>query len=551
MATHESRVRDIQLWSTGILLVTSAALFAAVVLLTGGTFVYPLDDPAIHLTVARRLAYDGTWGIVAGEYQAASSAPLWTLVLAPTQWVFRGTAGEMVPLVVNLGAAIWVLRLLRDDIGGIVRAGRARLLDVAATAVVVVALLFLPGLVFTGMEHTLHMALVLAVAKAAEQASLRDRSGRSAGYEVPLVLMFMATLTRGESAFVAVGLALALVGIGWEQRRSALRGRWLFGMALGASSAVALGVVAVINLAFGQRPLPNSVLVKSFGDRGDTRRTIAGAVDRLTTDPWLVGIVLLTAVVLVLARYGLCRRATFPAVVTLVTALLHVQLAAVSSSSRYQAYIFGLGTWMLLRVVADLPAASPKVFGYRIRPAALLVLVLPLAVLQVSKTLTVPQLANGTFEQRYQVAKFLEREYRRDPIAIGELGYIGLYHEGPLTDVYGLGDFDVLEASLADHKDVDFWSDLQERRGFRVVATYDFALRGEQPDEWISVAEWRSPDLYYEVTRFWATEPQEVRHLQEKLREYEAQLPANVEVSYNELAVLAAANRIAESDRGG
>ena len=90
----------------------SLVLLVAVLWRTGGVFVYVLDDPAIHLTVARRLAFDGTWGVVAGDFQSASSSPLWTLMLAPTQWVARGTAGEAVPLVLNVAAALWVVRLL-------------------------------------------------------------------------------------------------------------------------------------------------------------------------------------------------------------------------------------------------------------------------------------------------------------------------------------------------------------------------------------------------------------------------------------------------------
>lgn len=539
-------------WSTGILLVVFAAVLGVLLVRNGGTFVYPLDDPAIHLAVARRLAYDGTWGIVAGEYQAASSSPLWTLLLAPTQWVFRGSAGECLPLVLNLGAAVWVLRLLRDDLARSLHPGWRRPLDVAAVGVIVVALLFLPGLAFVGMEHTLHMALVLAAAKVVEEAAGRSRGGLAA-YRVAWLLLFAATLTRGETAFVAVGLALALL-VGAVQdrasdrdgsfRSSRLRGRLAAGAALGVSSALALGVIAVVNVGFGQRLLPNSVLAKSFGDRGDTRRSVAAALDRLTTDPWLLALVALAAVVLVLAWHGMVRRAVFPAVVTLVTALLQVQLAAVEASLRYEAYIFGLGTWMVLRILGDLPDAGTSRFAGRLQRAVLVLPLVPLALLQMVQTLKVPEEANGTYEQRYQVAKFLGEAYQNEAIAIGELGYIALYHEGPLTDVYGLGDFEVLEASLEDRKDAAFWSELQDERGFRLVATYDFALDGEHPEEWIPVADWRSPDLYYKVTRFWATEPEEVELLQQRLRAYESRLPASVEVSYNELAAFAAANRM-------
>jgi hypothetical protein len=73
-----------------------------------------------------------------------------------------------VPLVLNVVAALWVVRLLAPDLS-FLRPSRRRPLDVAAVAAVVVAVLHLPGIVFVGMEHTLHLALVLAAVLAAER----------------------------------------------------------------------------------------------------------------------------------------------------------------------------------------------------------------------------------------------------------------------------------------------------------------------------------------------------------------------------------------------
>jgi hypothetical protein len=47
-------------WAAATVLGCSLVLLVAVLWRTGGVLVYVLDDPAIHLTVARRLAFDGT-----------------------------------------------------------------------------------------------------------------------------------------------------------------------------------------------------------------------------------------------------------------------------------------------------------------------------------------------------------------------------------------------------------------------------------------------------------------------------------------------------------
>jgi len=558
-AALESRVeRGAAWWAAATVLGCSLVLLVAVLWRTGGVFVYVLDDPAIHLTVARRLAFDGTWGVVAGEFQSASSSPLWTLILAPTQWVARGTAGEAVPLVLNVAAALWVVRLLAPDLS-FLRPSRRRPLDAAAVAAVVVTLLYLPGIVFLGMEHTLHLALVLAAVLAAEQRWAHPGAHRrtAAGRWAPYVLVGLALLTRGETAGVVGGLAVALVVVGsgrwadpddppasWAERRRAIAG-------LGGVVAAALAAVAVPNLAFGQHALPNSVVVKTLTGRGgDNDRTVAASLDRLLSDPWLTVIVVLAAAVIVASRRGTARAALFPAVVALVAVVAHVASASVSYDLRYQTYLYGLGTLVLLRTVPAVPlgALAPRWRPYA--PAAIVLVVASAGVYSVRNTVTVPEHAELFANDRYQPARFLASAYPDDPVAISELGYIGLYHDGPLTDVYGLGDHEVLQARVDGRADARFWDDLQRRRGFRVVVAYPFALNGEDPAGWYHVADWHRTDAYYDTISFWATVPEEVEPLLGALQKYEPDLPAGTTVAYNPLVTLAASEAMARSSAG-
>jgi hypothetical protein len=231
--------------------------------------------------------------------------------------------------------------------------------------------------------------------------------------------------------------------------------------------------------------------------------------------------------------------AAFPALVLVPAVVLQAELGAIDGALRYQAYLYGLGVLTVLRA---LPAAR-EALGVRwpAVPAAVLVLLLvPVATHQVRGTFGEPADAEMTWEQRYQVARFLAEAYPHDPIAIGELGYIALYHDGPLTDVYGLGDHEVLTATMEHRKNADFWAALAQRRGFRVVAAYAFTLADDVPEGWYPVADWRSPRAYFPTTRFWATDPGAVDPLVAALRDYEPRLPSGVEVTYNTLAPLAA-----------
>jgi len=85
--------------AAALLLVTLAAVGSGT-RHTGGRLVYPIDDPYIHMTIARNLALHGSWGITPGHFGPASSSPLWTLLLAATHRLVGGR--DATPLVLNL-----------------------------------------------------------------------------------------------------------------------------------------------------------------------------------------------------------------------------------------------------------------------------------------------------------------------------------------------------------------------------------------------------------------------------------------------------------------
>src|SRR5688500_1156110 len=62
------------------LLLISAALVAYYVAVSGGGF--PLDDSWIHQTYGRNLGQFGEWAFLRGQASAASTSPLYTVLLA-------------------------------------------------------------------------------------------------------------------------------------------------------------------------------------------------------------------------------------------------------------------------------------------------------------------------------------------------------------------------------------------------------------------------------------------------------------------------------------
>ena len=172
----------------------------------GGDLAYVLDDPAIHLSVADRLARDGTWGVVPGHFESASSSPLWTVLVGRgAYWsLARSTSGCR-------WCSTWPPAWRSSRSWPQARAWSARpppARDALATVVLVTVVLFLPGLAVVGMEHTVHVALVLAAVLGVHRWAL-EPPVRSPAVDLPPCAL--AALTRFETAFVAVGLAVALV----------------------------------------------------------------------------------------------------------------------------------------------------------------------------------------------------------------------------------------------------------------------------------------------------------------------------------------------------
>jgi hypothetical protein len=333
----------------------------------------------------------------------------------------------------------------------------------------------------------------------------------------------------------------------------------------GAASGLPIAAFAIFNRAMGQGWLPNSVVAKSGRLSGEPEGPIVyAALDRLTTDAVLAAVVVLCAG-LAIVGWPQRRRWFVPATVTVLAGLAHVTLAQVGWYDRYEIYLIALGVHACFvaagELLAPAPGAAERADGasgprLRTRLAPLLLLLLLLSSTKVQLTESVPDAVDDTYEQRFQAARFLERYYDGEPIATGELGYVSLRHDGPITDLYGLGDYEVLQArrEAGQHPPASYWTALAEERGFRVVAAYPRTLLFDTPETWILVATWEIPRVpvtaFQAEFQFWATVPDEVAPLMAHLEEFRSELPAGVEVRINELAPIRAAELEAERASG-
>jgi hypothetical protein len=477
--------RAFERWGIAAYLVVVAALVVAVLVWLGGKFIYVLDDPAIHLSIADKLVRHGTWGVAAGHFQSASSSPLWTVLVAAGLAVTPGAVEEWVPLALNVVAGLGVVVVLgRAQVALRPGSDRGRRLDLVATAALVVVALFLPGLALVGMEHTLHVLLVLTAVIAVHQ---RVELGAARLGWLPYALLALATLTRFETAFVAVGLAVGLALADTDAAgdvRAAVQARWHPIVGVLAAAAVPTVAFALWNKAMGGGFLPNSVLAKGqgTGDRssGSNGLGLSDIAGRLTHDP-LLALLVGVAVIYLVVTWGRPARQRLTAVTLVVASLLHAVLADMGWFERYQAYLLAVGVYFLLGVVADLPVELRR--RALVSAVALTVAFGMIKIVLVAQT---PLAADDMYRQQYQAARFFQRYYDGQAIATDQLGYISLLHEGPITDLAGLGDYEVLEERPADRSErPEYWQRLSEERGLTVVAVYDTIALTGAPADWV------------------------------------------------------------------
>ncbi|MBV9468441.1 MAG: hypothetical protein JOZ57_04300, partial [Abitibacteriaceae bacterium] len=153
-----------------ILWATIAVLYMAALHQHPGYFIYALDDPYIHMAMAKNFAQHGVWGITSHEFSSSSSSPLWTFSIAVL--FFLCGLHEIVPFVLCVlcaSACLWALDtfLKRERIAPATRFG-VLLVILFATPV--------PAMIFTGQEHLLHIIVTLLFVYYCINALAADKS---------------------------------------------------------------------------------------------------------------------------------------------------------------------------------------------------------------------------------------------------------------------------------------------------------------------------------------------------------------------------------------
>ncbi|MFL6112217.1 MAG: hypothetical protein ACJ786_12815 [Catenulispora sp.] len=412
---------DTALVPLGLLFLFALELCIALAL-TGGHFYYSLDDPYIHLAVSeqiRALSY----GLNPGEASTPSSSLLWPFLLAVT----AGTPiHEVTPLLLSISAAVLTAMLLLRLTHRIAGAETQWLNTL--TVLLIMAGFNWVGVVFTGMEHSAHVAAALAVG-----VGLVESLERPSPWWLYAAII-LNPLLRYE------GLAVSFAGVmvlAWRgQRRAAVL--------LGVASVLPIVLFSMIAVHNGLDPLPSSVLVKS-AVLGKGASPLGGAVMSVLTMikvPAFAGFV-----TLVIVHIVVCGRRSFSILhVYALTILIAQAVAGRAGLGRYELYVYAA----VLPVVAHL--FRPKIAAvWQRRARAKMVLALAAIVFTATTigylkmSATMPLASRNVFLQQAQMARFAA-DYWPDPVAANDIGLVSYRDDDYVLDLWGLANTEARRA---------------------------------------------------------------------------------------------------------
>ncbi len=497
-----------------ILAMASALLFFAVLQVlawgkTGGYFEYPLDDVYIHLAMADGIAR-GEYGINAGEYASADSSILFPVLIAP----FSSAAFErFVPLVLNAlslaGAAwLWGMLLARSSIFGWPGTVLAIFGPIA---------LNLPGVAFTGMEHSTHILVSLAVLL----GLCRYLEDGKIGWLL-VAGVVLGPMLRFEG--LGVSAAACLVLLTQNDRKAAV----LLGLA--ALTPVALFVAFLQWHHIG--PLPMSVMAKldlAVGaGPGHEEVTI---LRKLMQFPGQF--VFFMALFYAVFTLWMWRREhqLWPVVLAAsLVGFLHLGFGKFGWSFRYEGYV------VVLLVTVSLIGIVPTMQNRAMALVTSLVLVAIPGVWYVTGILSQGPISAGAIHlQQSQMARFVKDIYQK-PVAVNDIGYVTWRNPYYVLDLWGLASRDALELRLDENAAQGWAAGLVKAHSVDLAMIYQLWLARAVPPDWQRLGALNLTGTSGWVAEkevvFYATSPDVVAELREKLQVFQHGLPEGVDFDF-------------------
>lgn len=364
-----------------------------------GHFLYTLDDPYIHLALSKNIV-SGHYGINSTENTAPSSSILWPFLLIP---FVLFSNGYLAPFILNTVFALLTLYLLH------------KYFDNNLFTIATIFAFNLVGLLFTGMEHSLQILLVVVVT-----SGLINYKNSGKTSIVFLAALVIAPLVRYENLAVSIPILGYLFFLG--ERKKAL----LFFLLI----LLLLGAFSTYLVSLGLNPMPASVNAKSVvvGGSGRLSLLISNFVSSMHTFRGMAQFFLLFPLLLAFKLSGFDRASKALALTAIVAILMHFAVGRFGWFHRYGVYMWVFSVMIVFQLFRNFILKHKYIF------VSLFVI---LSANYVYGYRNIPAASTNIYQQQFQMRRFTH-EWLNEPVAVNDLGLVAMDYEPYVLDLWGL-----------------------------------------------------------------------------------------------------------------
>lgn len=517
-----------------ILLAVTLFLIKLSIKQNNGNFVYALDDPYIHMAIAKNFSQFGVWGVDKYSFGPASSSVLWTLILSVVFYFFG--LNEWALLIINLVVCFALLFAINNILG---RKIQSTMLLTCLVLYIAFSAPF-PLLIFTGQEHLFHSLITLVFAyKSAKILSLKRNEEEATkispkDYAVMSILAILLVGARFEGLFLLFIVFLY----------SLIRRKIAFGFFLllsGMAVVIIFGIISVFNNGYF---LPNSVLLKGNMPNLSNLRGILKffggfAIYQMVKNP--VVLVLFTIAIFLLWEEVRSKRFFFSFGISYLllfvgALLLHLQFARVGGFFRYESYLVVFG---IVGIVLYLSSQDYLFGNWQKRKTIFIGILIVLSMPFIERALSTIRLilpaTKNIYEQQYQMGQFIRKYYNGSTIALNDIGAVNFFADVCCIDLFGLANTEVASLILSRKYNTKHIQEIARKNKVKIAILYEiwFERFGGLPLQWQLVEKWKISNNVVcgdAVVSFFAVSPNAKDSLEKFLQEFQAQLPKDVKI---------------------
>ncbi|HEY3249640.1 MAG TPA: hypothetical protein VGK25_00850 [Ignavibacteria bacterium] len=496
--------------------------------------VYSFDDAYIHMSISKNLAEHGVWGVTRYEFSSSSSSLLWTSLIAFVFYLF--STNEVTPIIFNILPALSILISVYIILRKYNITNKYYLFIVL---VLLIVLAPLPALIFTGLEHVLHIFISILFVFIASEVLSGNISKKN--LYVSVFLSIFLPVIRYEGIVIVMGFCFLLF----------LQKKWIKALVILILSLLPIFIFGLISISRGWSFFPNSLMLKAnlpdvyaFSDFFSFIYILGGSFIPLSYFILLSIIFIVSCVFFVIYAWKknplwLKSRNFNLLILLIINVALYIVYSRSGWSYRYQSFIVSLSIFVfsiiLYKYIVSQSFFGPGKYSRLVVSSLIFLVVIIQGFYGIKLISSVPASTKNIYEQQYQMGMFLKEYYNGNAIALNDIGTCNYFADIRCIDLWGLSNLEISKSRRNGNFNNQFIRDITTRYDVRIAIVYDSWFEEDGgtilPKEWIKAGEWKITDNIIagdDVVSFYAVNSKEESQLIKNLKAFSSKLPGSV-----------------------